>query len=234
MLTDKPEKYETSITEAARRAIPVLYTQPGQVYDVDPSRSSKIDGADTEMSGSGPRMFDASTTTTTGLFLLEINKSYENWMLLGRLDERDQIISFKDFGLDSKKHYLVFEFWSKKFIGEFQQQFDLGKIDTNFHCQVFCIREKQNHPQLLATNRHISCGALELKNYSWENSSMEGESILTTGDDYTIYIYEPQNFIFKKFYCNSGEIVLNKKDGLVRLITVRSSAPALVWKVAYQ
>jgi len=234
MLTDKPEKYETSITEAARRAIPVLYTQPGQVYDVDPSRSSKIDGADIEMSGSGPRIFDASTTTTTGLFLLEINKSYENWMLLGRLDERDPNIFFKDLGLESKKKYLIFEFWSKKFTGQFQQQFNPGKIDTNFHCQVFCIREKQDHPQLLATNRHITCGALELKNCSWKNNSIEGESILTTGDDYTIYIYEPDNFSFKKFHCNSGEIVANEKEGLVRSITIRSSDPILSWKAAYQ
>ena len=234
MLTDNPEKYETPITEAARRSIPVLYTQPGQVYDVDPSRSTKIDGADVEMSGSGPRVFDASNSTTTGLFLLEINKSFENWMLLGRLDERDQIIPFKDLGLDSKKNYLVFEFWSKKLIGEFQQQLNPGKIDTNFHCQVFCIREKQSHPQLLATNRHITCGALELKNCSWKNNSLEGENMLTIGDDYTIYIYEPDNFGFKKFYFNSGEIVANKKDGLVRSITIHSSAPILSWKVEYQ
>ena len=233
MLTDKPEKYETPLTEAARRSIPVLYTQPGQVYDVDPSRSAHVDMADVEMSGSGPRLFDASNTTTTGLFLLEINKSYENWMLLGRLDERDQIIAFKDLGLDSKKHYLVLEFWSKKFTGEFQQQFNPGKIDTNFHCQVFCIREKQTNPQLLATNRHISCGALELKNCSWKNNSLEGESILTTSDDYTLYIYEPENFSFKKFSCNSGEIVANKKESLVRSITIRSSAPSLRWEIEY-
>lgn len=234
MLTDQPEKYETSVTEAARRSIPVLFTQPGQVYDVDPSRSANIAMSDVEMSGSGPRIFDASTTTTTGLFLLEINKSFENWMLLGRLDEADQVIPFKDLGLDSKKSYLVFEFWSKRLIGEFQQQFNAGQMDTNFHCQVFCIREKQDHPQLLATNRHITCGALELNNCSWKNNSVEGESVLTTGDDYTIYIYEPDNFRFKKFYFNSGEMVANKKEGPVRSITIHSSATTLSWKAEYQ
>ena len=58
--------------------------------------------------------------------------------------------------------------------------------------------------------------------------------MLTIGDDYTIYIYEPDNFGFKKFYFNSGEIVANKKDGLVRSITIHSSAPILSWKVEYQ
>ena len=62
---------------------------------------------------------------------------------------------------------------------------------------------------------------------------MEGTSDLTNGDDYTIYIHEPDNFDFKKFSCNSGEIISNKKGGQMRSITIRSSAQTLVWKIAY-
>ncbi|MBS1666895.1 MAG: alpha-galactosidase [Bacteroidetes bacterium] len=234
MLTDKPEKYEQSpLIEAARRSIPVLYTQPGQVYDVDPSRSNLIAMADVEMSGSGPRVFDASSSTTTGLFLMEINKAFENWMVLGRLDERDKTISLKDLGLDSKKKYLIFEFWSKKFMGEVQNQFQPPAIDSNFHCQVFSIREKKNHPQLIATNRHISCGALELKDCTWANNKLTGISSLTAGDDYTIYIYEPANFNFKKLHIDSGEIIANKKEGSVRTIRFQSSSLLLKWEIDY-
>lgn len=71
MVTDKPEVYTSTLIDAARRSIPVLHTIPGQVYDVDPSRSSVIGNANLELSGSGPRSFDASTTTTTGLFSLK-------------------------------------------------------------------------------------------------------------------------------------------------------------------
>jgi alpha-galactosidase len=234
MLTDKPEKYETSLTEAARRCIPVLFTQPGQVYDVDPSRSSHIAMADVEMSGSGPRIFDASSTTTTGLFLLEINRPFENWLVLGRLDERDQKISFKDLGLDDRKKYICFEFWSKKSLGAFQGQFYPGSIDSNYHCQVFCIREKQDHPQLLATNRHVSCGALEIKTMQWKNNMLEGTSGLTNGDDYTIYINEPDEFHLKKINLSDGEIITNKKEGSIRSITIRSSSSELSWKIEYQ
>ncbi|MDR0793285.1 MAG: alpha-galactosidase [Chitinophagaceae bacterium] len=233
MLTDKPEKYESSLIEAAKRSIPVLYTQPGQMYDIDPSRSARIEMADVEMSGSGPRVFDASSTTTTGLFLLEINKPFENWMVLGRLDERDPVIGFKDLGLNDQKTYLCFEFWTKKFLGEFQHRFAPGSIDANYHCQVFCIREKQNHPQLLATNRHISCGAFELKNVSWKNNILEGESDMTNGDDYILYIHEPENFNMKKFSCNNGQVVSNNKEGNVRTITIRSSAPSVLWRLEY-
>ncbi len=59
MLTDPPELYRTPRAEIARRTAPVLFTRPEQIYDVDPSRSRLVGRAATEVSGSGPRAFDA-------------------------------------------------------------------------------------------------------------------------------------------------------------------------------
>ncbi len=236
MLTDKPGVYKnSSLIEAARRSIPVLYTQPGQVYDVDPSRSAHISQADVEMSGSGPRPFDASSSTTTGLFELEINKSYENWVVLGCVDDRDKMLLFKDLGLDANKEYLVFEFWTKHFDGTFKKQFIPGKIDTAFNCQVFCIREKQDHPQLLATNRHISCGALELKDLQWKNNSLSGESQVVANDNYVIYIHETKGFNFSGISLKNTTLISNERDGDIRKITLLSKDNSIVnWAVNYK
>ena len=236
MLTDKPEKYENStLIEAAKRSIPVLFTQPGQVYDVDPSRSSQIKLADVEMSGSGPRPFDASTTTTTGLFSLEINKSFENWLVLGRLDERDKIIPFKDLGLDPKKEYLVFDFWSKNFKGIFQEKFEPGSIDPKFGCQVFSFREKQDHPQLLATNRHISCGALDLVKLEWKNKILKGMSNFVVNDEYVIYIYEPEGYSFDTISFTNSVLLKNEKTGMIRTISINSAKDGIVaWEIKYK
>lgn len=236
MLTDQPELYEKSnLIDAAIRSIPVLITSPGQVYDVDPSRSSLIAQVETEMSGSGPRPFDASTTTTTGLFQMDINKSYENWTILGRLDERDRVIPLKDLGLDTKKEYLVFEFWSKEFRGVHTKQFVPGTIDTVFNCQVFCFREKQDHPQLLATNRHISCGALELERLRWTNNRLTGTSNLVANDLYTIYIYEPEGTQFKEIKTGGAQLIENNKSGTIRKISFQSTdAAAIQWEMLYE
>ena len=236
MLTDQPELYEKSnLIDAAIRSIPVLMTSPGQVYDVDPSRSSLIAQVETEMSGSGPRPFDASTTTTTGLFQMDINKPYENWTVLGRLDDRDKLIPLKDLGLDAKKDYLVFEFWSKEFRGIQTKQFVPGAIDTAFKCQVFCFREKQNHPQLLATNRHISCGALELDKLQWANHRLTGTSKLVADDLYTIYIYEPIGAEIKEAKIIGAPLIENSKSGEIRKISFQSgSAASIQWEISYQ
>lgn len=235
MLTDKAEVYENSkLIEAAKRSIPVLYTQPAQVYDVDPSRSALIAQADVEMSGSGPRPFDASSSTTTGLFSLEINKPFENWVVLGRLDDRDQTISVKDLGLNDQKEYLLFEFWRKEFRGIVKKQFNPGTIDSNFHCQVFCLREKQNHPQLLATNRHISCGALEIESMQWNNRQLNGSSTLVADDVYTMYIYEPEGYSNTKFTALNADVLKNEKEGMIRKISLRSKNNTTVnWAIDY-
>ncbi len=236
MLTDQPDLYEKSnLIDAAIRSIPVLMTSPGQVYDVDPSRSSLIAQAETEMSGSGPRPFDASTTTTTGLFQMDINKPYENWTVLGRLDERDRVIPLKDLGLDAKKEYLVFEFWSKQFRGIQTKQFIPGAIDTAYNCQLFCFREKQIHPQLLATNRHISCGALELEQLQWNNNRLIGTSNLVADDLYSIYIYEPTGAHFKAVNTGIATLIENVLSGNIRKISFRSTDAASVqWEISYQ
>lgn len=236
MLTDKPEKYESSpLIEAAQKSIPVLYTQPGQVYDVDPSRSNQIALADVEMSGSGPRPFDASTSTVTGLFSLEINKPFENWLVLGRLDERDKLIPLKDLGLDENKEYLPFEFWTKLFAGSVKKQFTPAAIDTFYNCQVYCFKEKKDHPQLLATNRHISCGAYEIKDIQWNNKTLQGSSEITANTNYELYVYEQVNYSSVKITCANAVVLKEEKDGLLKKITLSSANSGMInWNILYQ
>ena len=236
MLTDKAETYRNSpLIEAARRTIPVLYTQPGQMYDVDPSRSSLIAGADVEMSGSGPRPFDASSNTVTGLMELEVNKPFENWVVLGRVDDRDKVLPFRELGLDEKKEYLVFEFWTKKFRGVAKSQFIPGAIDSAFNCQAFCIREKLNHPQLLATDRHISCGGLEIGSLDWQDDMLRGTSELVAGDKYIIYLYEGEGYTFDRVSLKGADLVGVEKTGRVRKISLLSMKGGIAeWSVRYR
>jgi alpha-galactosidase len=235
MVTDKPEVYASPLIEAAQRSIPVLHTLPGQVYDVDPSRSALVGNADFELSGSGPRSFDASTTTTTGLFTLEIGKAFENWLVLGRLDERDAAIPFKDLGLDDKKEYLIFEFWTKRIVGTFSNSFQPGPISSKYNCQVFAIRELQAVPQFVASNRHISCGGLELKDLQWAGNILSGTSELVRGDEYIIYLHEPSNFHLASVTQSNAVLLRNEREGAMRKITFLSKEGGEVkWNVSYQ
>jgi alpha-galactosidase len=235
MLTDKPGVYDTGNIEPAIRSAPVLFTWPGQLYDVDPSRSNNIDRANTELSGSGPRVFDAGSSTPYDLFLLEINEPYENWMLLGRVGERRKHISFAELGLEPSRVYLVFEYWSKTFEGAFRGGFTPGPIDTVYNCQLFCIREAQDHPQLMATNRHLSCGALELTGVAWDNDTLSGRSSVMVDEPYILYLYEPKGFTYSSFTCEGGTFLGTEVTGSIRQIKLTPAATgAVIWKVVYK
>ena len=235
MITDKPEDYETGNLEPVIRTIPVLFTQPCQIYDVDPSRSIYLDAVDSETSGSGERIFDASPYSFNDLFLMEINKPYENWMVLGRTGTHVNQIEFGRLGLDTQNEYLVFDFWDKKPLGTFKNGFAPGEIDTTYKCQLFCIRKKENHPQLLATNRHISCGALELTYLSWENKVLKGESEVVANDEYILYISEPSGFTPTNIDCNEGKITYSGIKNGLREIHIKSPQKASVkWEISYK
>ena len=235
MLTDKPEVYRTEVVEAARRAAPVLFTVPGQIYDVDPSRSAHLARAGTELSGSGPRELDAEQLARHHLYLLEVNRPFERWMVLGRTGGDDRLIQFAELGLSPQPTHLVFEFWSRRFLGELADGFQPGEIDPRFHAQLFCIRERLAHPQIVATNRHVSCGGPDLVDVVWNGASLTGVSDLVANDEYIIFLREPDGYRFGDVRAAGAEVVDSTFVGGLRKIRLHAPGGGRVrWSVRYE
>ena len=234
MLTDKPEIYKTDRIEPAKRSLPVLFTLPGQIYDVDPTRSIELDRVNTEISGDGQRVFDGNLESPYNLFMLEINKDFENWVMLGRTEEHENEIYFDDLGLNPENEYHVFEFWTKKYLGSYSMKFIPGSIPTKINCQLFCLREKRDHPQILSTTRHISGGGLELENVTWQEQKLSGTSTLVVNDIYDLILYEPDGFSLEHADLGGLEIIINQKQGNVRTIRVLpKESQTINWSILY-
>jgi hypothetical protein len=229
MLTDTPEDLRTKDLSAVKATIPVLFTRPGQVYDVDPTRSMHLDQVDTETSGGGPRPFDASRTTSTDLFQLDVNAGWGQWTLLARVDEHEKTLNFSDLGLKSGQPYLVYEFWTHRSLGVFKDRFEPGSIDPKVKVQLFCIRPLQDHPFVVSSTRHISCGALEMRDVKWVDGVLSGTSDRVAGDPYTLTIYEPEGAHFVSASAPS-EIV----DGLRVIHLPPNDGSPVHWEVRYR
>ena len=158
MLTDKPEFYNTKRSELARRAAPVPFAVPGQLFDVDPSRSMRINDATTELSGAGPRPFDADQARVTDLYLLDVNRPFERWTVLGRTGGAQRQLRFTDLGLADSTDYVVYEAWTHRFRGVHRGVLTLGAIDAAVGAESLCIRERVMHPQVVATSRTSTAG----------------------------------------------------------------------------
>jgi len=234
LLTDKPELYRKGDIEPAKRAAPVLWTLPGQIYDVDPSRSDALGRVDSEVSGSGPRPFDAGYTPACDLYLLEIDRPFEPWVVLGRTGGDFARLSFADLGLDSKAEYLVFEFWTKKLLGAFSGGFKPGAVDPLFKSQAFCIRRRQPRPQLVATNRHISCGGVDLLDMRWEGDRLSGKSLVVGGDPYILYLTQPTGYAFAGLECRGATVQKTEKEGgLVRITLLAAKSGDISWAAKF-
>jgi alpha-galactosidase len=235
MLTDKPERYLTAFAEPARRSAPVLFTLPGQVYDVDPSRSSEIGRVDVEVSGKEPKPFDAGLTPHCQLYALEVCRPFESWLVLGRTGGDFDRLRMADLGLDPLKEYFVFDFWRKRLLGSFQGTFSPGPIDPAFNCQVFIIRERLDRPQVLATNRHLTGGGVDLVDVAWTEGRLSGRSNVVGGDAYDIYLAVPEGFALQGFTCRGAGASEPEISGrVVRLRCQAETSGKADWEVRFE
>jgi alpha-galactosidase len=235
MLTDKPEVYRSERVEAARRTAPVLFTVPGQAYDVDPTRSSRLSMVEHEVSGSGPRPFEADQRLQQTLYQLDIARPFEHWTVLARAAGAPDTLRVTELGLATGREYVAFDFWSRRFLGAFRDTLIFGAVDPGLQVQVVCLREQQSHPQLLSTNRHVSCGGVDLERVSWGGEVLSGVSRVVDGDDYELYLTEPDGWAAESADAPGAEIVLGDLRNRTRRVTMRHArAGRVTWTIRYR
>jgi hypothetical protein len=235
LLTDKPERYRTAFVEPARRAAPVLVTSPGQLYDVDPSRSSELARVDSQVSGRDPKPFDAGLTPSTHLYELEINRPFESWVVLGRTGGDSGDIRWDDLGLDPKKRYVVFEFWQRRFLSPEGESFAPGPIAPSFNSQVFIIRERLPRPQVVATSRHITGGGVDLLDAVWKDGVLSGSSRVVGGEPYEIFLTEGDGWRLAGVQCDGaapGPVA--RKAGLAIAGCSPAASGDISWRATFE
>ncbi len=234
LLTDKPERYLTAFVEPARRAAPVLVTSPGQLYNVDPSRSSEIARVDSQVSGRDPKPFDAGLTPSTHLYALEINRSFESWLVLGRTGGEFGEIRWDDLGLDPKKRYAVFEFWERRLLSPEGESFAPGPLAPAFNSQVFIIRERLPHPQVVATSRHITGGGVDLVAVSWKDGVLSGRSRVVGGEPYEIFVSEAEGWTLTGVQCDGGSPQpIARREGFAVAACSPTVAGEIAWRATF-
>jgi alpha-galactosidase len=194
LLSDKVEFYEDDAhLEGAKRASPVPYTLPGQLYDFDPSKTDNlIHGLRNQHGGAQAGPLDADQhSDECPWWQLDVSRPFENWTILARLSWKRQPlqnISFSVLGLDPGR-YAVYEFWSKKYLGEFVDKFP-AEAQAPKVAHVYCIRKVVDHPQVVSTSRHITQGGPDLLSVGWSNRSktLRGVSQTVANDPYEIRI----------------------------------------------
>ncbi|HWC96973.1 MAG TPA: glycoside hydrolase family 36 protein [Candidatus Sulfopaludibacter sp.] len=200
MLSDRPSVYaDDRNLEGARRAAPVLFSLPGQLYDFDPSRTDAVVNLDRRdvKAGSGASPIDAGgrNTDVCPWWLVEIDRPFEHWNILARLSWNalpDATVKFADLGLSPDREYIVYEYWTRKLVGVFKGEFRSPAQEAK-EVRIYAIREKLDRPQVISTNRHISQGGVDLSDVRWNGRglTLSGSSAVVRNDAYTIALFVP-------------------------------------------
>ena len=146
-----------------------------------------------------------------------------------------QLDAAKDLRLDPDKEYLVYEFWSKTFLGSFKGRFTSRKI-VPYDCDVYAIVEKQDRPVLLSTSRHVRSMAFDIKDMSYDRGQrvLSGVSRAVAGDPYQLRIYVPDGFKAQRVELSDGLSATMTVDGnLLMADYIAKTGNDVSWRVHF-
>jgi len=258
MLSDKMEVYQDDRNiEGIKRASPVLFSVPGQLYDYNPIESDRIthDTRDNlerlpepRINLRHPQLNHAPQYGKQPVWwMLEIDKPFGRWTVLARFNWREisrhwargdrpaEEVRFADLGLCDQKEYLVYEFWSRQFLGKFKGSFTAPAQDPTNGLQVFAIHEAREHPWIISTTRHISQGAVSLSNVEWdaEAKTLSGTSAVVVDDPYILTVHLPQGFRLASAQAagEKAEIANQKETATFRMVP--SATKEVQWQLTF-
>ena len=146
-----------------------------------------------------------------------------------------QLQAEKDLRLDANKEYLVYEFWTKTFLGIFKGSFTTRPLNP-YDCDVYCIVEKQDRPVLLSTSRHIRQMAFDIKELKYNSAPrvLRGVSRAVAGDPYQLRIYVPDGYSAQRAEVSGGLNATLKTEGNIVTVDFTSATGSdAEWKVFF-
>lgn len=148
--------------------------------------------------GVAARPLDLFETEAPAIFAHEVRKPFGRWWLVGYFNWGKEPVTreldLARLGLDPRKTYLIYEFWSQRLLGEASQRVRLDLPSTSV--QHLAIHENKGIPQVLSTDRHYTQGAVEFEGMTWDAASktLSGVAFGKPGMSWTMAIHVPPPF----------------------------------------
>jgi len=244
MLSDRAEVYaDARNLEGIKRSAPVVFTVPGQLYDFDPRKTDKIIAMKrTEiLDGGPPSPIDADQHgEVCAWWMMEVERPFEYWTVLAHFNWEQKTLAptevkMSDLGLPSDREYLVYEFWTKEFLGPRKGSFDVAALEPG-GTQIFVLRERLDRPQLLSTSRHITQGAIDVLQLEWdaERKVLSGRGAVVKGDRYEATVHVPAGFEAESAQIDGAAAEFSSDGPLVRIAVSPKATGSFSWTLRFK
>ena len=144
------------------------------------------------------RPLDAFVTDYPRVYGLKLTDKWSSLTFFNEDEEHPKEVSIKLSGIEGRggaglqpdKKYYVYDFWNDNLIGVFGGDETLSQTLRKGEARQMAVREVENNPQVLSTDRHLLQGMLELSDVSWnaETKELTGTAELVEGEPMQIAI----------------------------------------------
>ena len=154
---------------------------------------------------------------------LKIRRSFGSWDVVSLFNWGEapatSRLTFAQLGLDNAREYLVYEFWSHKFLGSRKDFIDLP-LEPRSNL-LLAVHARLDRPQFLSTDRHVSQGGVELTDAAWrqDRSELVCTFKLVANDPLTACFYVPPTFALQGAMAD-GATIENPSAAAAPLISV--------------
>lgn len=243
LLSDPVSVYENDAKlEGARRSAPVLFTLPGQLYDYDPTATRNLAaGLRNSDGGANPGPVDAEREgAVCPWWLMDLSRPFGNWSVLARLawpaagPLPAATVRFADLGLSPDRTYLVYEFWTHRYLGAFRGSF-AALAQPVSTARVYAIRPELDRPQIVSTNRHITQGGVDLVRVQWDAASatLSGRSRVVAGDRYVLVLRLPAGFRLLAAEMDGRAAALASGAGVTEAALTPARSGEIAWNLRF-
>ncbi|MBI2914999.1 MAG: alpha-galactosidase [Firmicutes bacterium] len=148
--------------------------------------------------GVSARPVDLFTRDSPRVWDLKVEAAWGKWDVVGLLNYENEDapipVEFSDLRLDSRREYLVWEFWEQRFLGIHRG--GVQPLVPARNVGVLLIKEVPTEPTVLSTSLHLSQGAVELPEVTWDTrmNVLSGVCRRAAGARGEIFLYVPGEF----------------------------------------
>ncbi len=143
-------------------------------------------------------LFRAVHPDVPKVFHLHLHRDWDEWEVVGILNAGSetlhQRLDFRQLGLNAEVRYALFDFWDEAYLGE---AMDTCLLEIQARsARVVRICRVRSHPWLLASDMHVTQGAVEVEELRWDGPTrtLTGVCSRPIGETGNLYFSIPKGW----------------------------------------
>ena len=187
------------------------------------------------------RAVDVFENNPARLWDMRVTRPFGQWHVVGLFNvdyEGDgkaitEEVRFEDLGLDPNREYLVYEFWSRQFLGV--QKGGFTRTLAAPDCEIYAIVEKLDRPVLMSTSRHVRQMAYDVLDLEWDEDAGElrGTSRVVQNDPYELRLYVPEGRRLESATAEGMDVTTAGDNEVVRVGFTAEESSDVEWVVRF-